>query len=77
MIELEIFGFQRDHVGTEVLEAKNIVKRAENRKKHLNFPCFLSLAALKPHGRARDCKVYTQGFMPDDLIPISTRYLCQ
>ena len=35
--ELELCGFQRDHVGTEVLEAKNIVKRAENCKKHLNF----------------------------------------
>ena len=35
--ELEFFGFQRDHVGTEVLEAKNIVKRAKNHQKHLNF----------------------------------------
>ena len=51
---LNFFGFQRDHVGTEVLEAKNVVNRAKNCKKHLNFQCFLSLAAPKWDGRARN-----------------------
>ena len=75
--EFEFFGFQRDHMGTEVLESKSIVKRAENLQKHLNFRSFLSLAALKSDGRARNSKFYVQWLMPNDLIPISTWQLCQ
>ena len=71
--EFKFFGFQRNHVGTEVLETKNIVKRAENCKKHLNFRCFLFLGALKQHGRARNVKNQLEGISPDILVPFSAQ----
>ena len=43
-------GFQVDHMVSELLDAKNLSKRAKKCQKWQNLGCFLFLAALKPHG---------------------------